>query len=160
MPFFPRRFSETLFRASLYLLVIVIPFTTMAIPVITQELSKSTNPATATDTTISSKLTSKEIFDIVFALGLDATFRPTWDAVLHFRLRALFQRAADDVVGPDSAGPGAAPQTHDDGTSPTPVPTSSLRLRMQNVEFDALSTAPQCASSASDDSGLTSPSSA
>jgi hypothetical protein len=62
-------FSETLFRASLYLLVIVIPFTTMAIPVITQELTKSSTPATATDTTVSSKLTNKEIFDIVFALG-------------------------------------------------------------------------------------------
>ena len=64
MPF-PRRISETLFRASLYLLVIVIPFTTMAIPVITQEFSRSSTPATDT---VSSKLTNKEIFDIVFAL--------------------------------------------------------------------------------------------
>lgn len=66
MPF-PQRFSETLFRASLYLLVIVIPFTTMAIPVITQDYSRSSTPATATNT-VSSKLTNKEIFDIVFAL--------------------------------------------------------------------------------------------
>jgi hypothetical protein len=36
------------FRASLFLPVIVIPFTTMAIPVITQEYSRSSTPATDT----------------------------------------------------------------------------------------------------------------
>jgi hypothetical protein len=64
---FPRRFSETLFRASLYLLVTIISFTTMAIPVITQP--RPSTPATATGDTVSSKLINKEIFDIVFALG-------------------------------------------------------------------------------------------
>jgi hypothetical protein len=64
---FPRRFSETLFRASLYLLVIVISFTAMAIPVISQP--RSSTPATATGDAVSSNLTNKEIFDIVFGLG-------------------------------------------------------------------------------------------
>ncbi|KAF8495668.1 hypothetical protein F5888DRAFT_532131 [Russula emetica] len=160
MPF-TQRFSETLFRASLYLLVIVIPFTTMAIPVITQEFSRSSTPATATDTdTVSSKLTNKQIFDIVFALVLFLLIFGclALDAVLSFRLRARFGRAADAVVGSDGAR--AAPQTHDDDTSPTTVPASSLRFPTQNVELGALPSTPRCASLASDDSDLTSPSSA
>jgi hypothetical protein len=60
----PRHISETLFRASLFLLVIVIPFTTMAIPVITQEFVRSPTPAAAD----SVKLTHKEVFDIIFAI--------------------------------------------------------------------------------------------
>ena len=60
----PGRISESLFRASLHLLVIVIPFTVMAIPVITQEFARSPTSANPE----SSKLTHKEIFDIVFAL--------------------------------------------------------------------------------------------
>ena len=63
MPF-RGRISESLFRASLYLLFIVISFTAMAIPVITQEFARapsSSNPE-------SSKLTHKEIFDIVFGI--------------------------------------------------------------------------------------------
>jgi hypothetical protein len=68
MPFH-RRFCETLFRASLHLLVIVIPFNAMAIPVITQELSRSSTPATApAANTVSSALSSKEVIDIVIPL--------------------------------------------------------------------------------------------
>jgi hypothetical protein len=58
------RISELLFRASLYLLVIVIPFTAMAIPVITQEFARSPTPAKPD----SSKLSHKEVFDIVFGI--------------------------------------------------------------------------------------------
>ena len=64
MPF-PRHIPETLFRASVvFLLVIVIPFTTMAIPVITQEFARAPTPPSVA----SVKLTHKEIFDIVFAI--------------------------------------------------------------------------------------------
>ena len=97
--------------------------------------------------------------ELLFHTGLDATFRPIWDAVLNFRLRAVFRRAADDVVGP-ADGAGAVPQTHDDGTSPTPVLSSELRAPTQGVELDALSSPSQCASSASNDNGPALPSSA
>jgi hypothetical protein len=63
MPF-PERVSESLFRASLCLLVIIIPFTATAIPVIAQEFTRSPTPTNPD----SSKLTHKEIFDIVFGI--------------------------------------------------------------------------------------------
>ena len=60
-----RHIFETILRASLFLLVIVISFTTMAIPVITQEFARAPTPSNVA----SVKLTHKEIFDIVFALS-------------------------------------------------------------------------------------------
>ena len=67
MPF-PRRFFGKLLRASLYYLlaIVVIPLTTMAIPVITKEFSK---PATPAIDTLASKLADEVIFDLRFEPG-------------------------------------------------------------------------------------------
>ena len=85
------------------------------------------------------------------------TFRPIGEVVLYFLPGAVFRRAADDIVGPNDAR--AAPQAQGDDTPPAvPTVTSSHPPPAENVELDALPTA-RCAISASDDSGLTSPSS-
>jgi hypothetical protein len=62
----PRRFSERLLRARLYLLFTLLPFTAMAIPVITEFSRSSTPNATDTD---SSQLVIKGTIDIGIPIG-------------------------------------------------------------------------------------------
>ncbi|KAF8460467.1 hypothetical protein DFH94DRAFT_135409 [Russula ochroleuca] len=92
---------------------------------------------------------------------VNATTRPILEALEAFRFRARFQTAADAIVGTVGARIAPRPQTPQSNDTSTPVPTASHRLPVQPAEPEGFpDTHHHCASSASDNSHLTSPSSA